>query len=126
MPRCVGFQDFREDFLCGLHQALGPSRLLRFEAVHVHGKLGSALNVREVEKLPAFELRTIGKIGVFGERIVLPAAGIVDGFAAPHASGAVEIEKSAAAGARAMLDNEMAVEKNGLNVGEQGVVAVEV
>src|SRR5439155_3982162 len=72
------------------------------------------------------ELRTIREIGVFGERIVLPAAGIVDGFAAPDAGGAVEIEKSAAARTRTVLDNEMAIEKNSFNVGEQGVVAVEI
>src|SRR5256885_2723221 len=49
----------------------------------------------------------------------LPAAGIVDGFAAPHAGGAVEIEESAAAGTRAMLDDEKAVEKDRLHGGQQ-------
>jgi len=87
---CQGASDFKtlgRIFFACLHQALGPPRLLGFEAVHVHGKLGSAFDLREVEKLPAFELRAIRKIGVLGEGVVLPAAGIVDGFAAPHAGG---------------------------------------
>ena len=126
VPGRIRLQYSWEDFFCGLHQALGPPRLLGFEAVHVHGELGSALDMREVEKLPAFELRAIRKVGVFGEGVVLPAAGIVDGFAAPHAGGAIEIEESAAAGTRAMLDDEMAIEKDGLHVGQQRVVAVEI
>ncbi len=97
-----------------------------FEAVHVHGELGSALDMREVEKLPAFELRAIRKVGVFGERVVLPAAGIVNGFAAPHAGGAIEVEERAAAGAGSVLDDEMAVKKNRFHVGQQGIVAIKV
>ena len=46
--------------------------------------------------------------------------------AAPDAGGAVEIEKGAAAGARAVLDDEMAVEQNGFDLREQGIVAVEI
>ncbi len=57
---------------------------------------------------------------------MLPAAGIVDGGAAPEAGGAVEIEEDAAAGARAVLDDEMAVEQNAFDLGERRVVAVEV
>ena len=56
VPWRVGLENFRQDFFCRLHQALGPARLLGFEAVHVHGEFGSALDLREVEKFPAFEL----------------------------------------------------------------------
>src|SRR5215470_17687529 len=45
MPGRVGFENFGKDFLGGLHQALGPACLLGFEAVHIHGKFGSALDV---------------------------------------------------------------------------------
>ena len=76
-----------------MHQAFGPAGLLRFEAVHVHGKFRSTLNFREVQELPALELRAVGEIGVFGEGVVLPAAGGVDGRAAPDARGAIEIEE---------------------------------
>ena len=109
-----------------MHQSLGPARLLGFETVHVHREFGSTFDLREVEKPPAFELRAIREIGVFSECVVLPAAGIIDGFAAPDPGGPVEIEKSAPARTRTMLNDEMAVEKNGLNVSEQGVVAVEI
>src|SRR6202521_1374104 len=126
VPGRVGLENFGEDFFRRLHQALGPACLLRFEAVHFHGQLGSALDLREVEKFPAFELRAIGKIGVFGEGVVFPASGIINGFAAPDAGGAVEIEESAAAGARTVLAAERAVEQNSLDIGEQGVVTVEI
>ncbi len=126
MPGCVRFENFGQDFFRGLHKALGPARLLGFEAVHIHRKLGSALDLGEVQKFPALELRAIGKIGVFGERVVFPAAGIVNGFAAPDAGGAVEIEEGAAAGTRTVLDDEMAVEENCFHVGQQGIVAVEI
>ncbi len=76
--------------------------------------------------MPAANLRAIGKIGVFGERVVLPAACVFDSAPAPDARGAVEIEKESAAIARAMLDDEMAVEQNRFHFGERGIVPVDV
>ena len=122
----IGAQHARQNFLGRLHQALGPARLLRFEGVHLHGQFGSAFDLRQVEKLPAAQLRAVGEVGVLGERVVLPAAGVVDGGAAPDAGGAVEIEENAAAGARAVLDDEMAVEQDAFDFGERGVIAIEV
>src|SRR5580693_1212333 len=106
VPWRIGTQDFRQNFYRGLHQAFSPARLLGFEAVHVHRKFGSTLNLWEVEKLPAFELRAIRKIGVFGERVVFPATGFIDGFAAPHPGSAVKIEKRSAARAGPVLDDK--------------------
>src|SRR5580693_4689782 len=126
MPGGVGSPDAGQDFLCGLHQAFGPARLLGFEAVHVDGQFGSAFDLRKVEKLPAFELRAIGKIGVFGKRVVFPAAGFFDGGTSPDAGGAVEIEECAAAGARSVFDDEMTVEQDGFDLSKEGIVAVEV
>ena len=102
----------RQDFLRGLHQALGPARLLRLEGVHLHRQFGRAVDFRQIEKLPAADLRAIGKIGVFGERVVLPAARVFNGGAAPDARGAVEIEEQTAAEARRMLDGKVAVEQD--------------
>ena len=82
--------------------------------------------MREIEKFPTAKLCAIGKVGVFGEGVVLPAAGVGDGRAAPDTGRAVEIEEGAAAGARAVLDDEMAVEENGFNFREQRVVAVDI
>ena len=57
---------------------------------------------------------------------MLPAAGFVDGLAAPHAGGAVEVEEDAGAGAAAVLEDEVAVEEDGFDLGEEAVVAIEV
>src|SRR5258708_18172457 len=65
-------------------------------------------------------------MGALGGGIVSPSAGLVNGFAAPHGGSAVEIEESASAGTRAVLDDEVAVEKNRFHVGQQRVVAVEI
>src|SRR5207247_8693848 len=83
-------------------------------------------DVRSIEKLRACGGRAMGKFRLFGERGVLAAASGVDGFAPPHAGRAIEVEESAAARTGAMLDDKVAVEKNGFDVGEQGIVAVEV
>src|SRR4029077_4176620 len=45
---------------------------------------------------------------------------------APDACGAIEIEKSAAAGAGAVFDDEMAVEQDGFDLREERVIAIEV
>jgi hypothetical protein len=57
---------------------------------------------------------------------VLPAAAVGDGLAAPHAGGAVEVEEVAGAGAGAVLQHKVAVEQDGLDLGQHAVVAVEV
>src|SRR5205085_11062809 len=98
----------------------------RFEAVHVNGQLGGALDVRRIKKFPAVKLGAIREIGIFGERVVLPASGVCNGFAAPHARGAVEIKEGAAARTRAMFDDEMAVEKNRFHLSEQRIIAIEI
>src|SRR5271157_2570194 len=118
MPRHAGFHYARKDFLRSLHQAFGPAGLLCFEAVHIDRQFGSALDFREVEKLPALELRAVGKIRVFCEGVVLPTAGFIDGCAAPDSGGAIEIKKRAATRARAMLHDEVAVEKDRFHLRE--------
>src|SRR5258705_1497211 len=97
VPGGIRTKTLRKDFFCGLHQALGPARLLRFEAIHIDGKFAGTFHVREIEKFPAFELRAIGKIGVFGQGVVLPTAGGIDRGAAPDSGSAVEIEERATA-----------------------------
>ena len=57
---------------------------------------------------------------------MLPAAAVGDGLAAPHAGGAVEVEEVAGAGAGAVLQHEVAVEQDGLDLGQHAVVAVQV
>ena len=110
VPGCIRTKNLRKDFFCGLHQALGPARLLCFEAVHIDGKFTGTFHVREIEKLPAFELRAIGKISVFGQGVVLPTARGIDRGAAPDSGGAVEIEERATARAAAVFYDKVAVE----------------
>src|SRR4029077_3824451 len=102
-----------------LHQALGPARLLGFECVHLHRQFGRAINLRQVNEMPAAKLSAIGKVGVLSKRVVLPAARVLDGGTAPDSSGAVEIEKQAAAEARRVFDDEVAVEKNCFDFSER-------
>src|SRR5262249_12517412 len=109
----------REDLLGRLHQALGPTRLLRFEAVHVHRQFRSAFNLRQIQKSPALELCAIRKVGVFGQRIVLPTTGIFDRSPAPNSGGAVEIEEGSSPRACAMLNHEMTVEQDRFNLSQE-------
>src|SRR6478672_6514624 len=57
---------------------------------------------------------------------MLPTAGGIDGRAAPDTGSTVEIEEGTAARARAVFHYEMAVEKNGFDLREQGIVAIEI
>src|SRR5205814_648894 len=126
VPWHVRTKNLRQNFFCGLHQALGPAGLLGFEAVHVDRKLAGAFNVWQVEKFPAFELRAIREVSVFGKGVVLPAAGGINCSATPDTGSTVEIKKSATAGTGAVLDDEMAVQKNGFDLRQERVIAIEI
>src|SRR5207244_9578513 len=110
----------------GLDAALRPAVLLRLERVHLDRDLGRRDDLGQVDELPALELGAVAQIEVFGERIVLPAAGVFDGGAPPDARGSVEIEEAAAAVARGVLDDEVPVEEDGLRLRQMAVVAVRV
>jgi hypothetical protein len=124
--RNIGAQDARKDLLGGLHQALGPARLLRFESVHFHGQFGRAIDLGKIKKFPSAKLRAIGEVGVFGESVVLPPAGVLNSGAAPDSGRAIEIEENTAAESRRVLDGEVAVEKNRFDLGERRIIAVDV
>ena len=122
----LGAQDARQQLDGGLHRALGPAVGLLLEADHFRRKLGRGAELRQVDELPALDLAAVAEIEVFGERVVLPAAGVVDGGAAPDAGRAVEVHEPAAAVAGGVLDDEVAVEEDRLALGEQRRIAVEV
>ena len=46
--------------------------------------------------------------------------------ATPHAGGSVEVEEDSGAGTSSVLEDEVAVEEDGFDLGEEAVVAVEV
>ena len=106
--------DDGQKFLGGLNQALGPARLLVLEGADIGRQFAFAGNLGEIEELPAAKLGAIAEIGVFGERVVLPSAGFLDGPAPPDSGRAVEVEKAAGARPRTVLQNEVSVEQNGL------------
>ncbi len=103
----------------GLDQAFRPARLLGLEGGHLDGKLGRALHILQVDETPAFELGAIAEVGILGQGVMLPAAGLVDGLAPPDAGGAVEVEKDAAARAGPVLENEVPVEQDGLHFSQE-------
>src|SRR4029453_1002877 len=89
-------------------------------------QLRRADEVLQVHEPPPAHLRAVGEVEVLGERVVLPASRVFDRRAPPHAGGAVEVEEAAGTAASSVLEDEMAVEKHGLPLREEGVLAVDV
>src|SRR5262249_51385358 len=100
--------------------------LLRLEGVHLDRQLRRRDQVGEEEEPPAAQLRAVAQVQILSERVVLPAARIVDRNPAPDARRAVEVEEAARAVAGAVLEHEVAVEQHGLDTREQRVVLIEV
>ena len=100
--------------------------MLHLEAVGLDRQLRGALDRRGVDELPALKLSAITQIGIFGERVVLPAARVRDHRLAQDAGRAVEVEKQPAAEARDVLQHEVAVEQDGLDFGQDVIVPVQI
>ena len=100
--------------------------LLRLEAVHVHGQFGGRDEIGQEDEAPALELRAVAEVEILGQRVVLPAAGVLDAGAPPEAGRAVEIEEPSAAAAGGLFEQEMPVEEHRLHAREQGIGAVQV
>jgi hypothetical protein len=90
-------QDPRQQLAAGLDGPLRPAVLLRLERVHLDRHLGRRETSGRNTNFHPFELRAVREVEVFGQRVVLPAAGVVDPGAAPDARGAVEVEEVAGA-----------------------------
>ena len=56
-----------------LHNALGPSTLLRLEGVYLNRQLGGHVVVGQIDKVPTHQLRPVREVGVFSQSVVLPA-----------------------------------------------------
>ena len=100
--------------------------LLALEGVHLDRQFRRGDVTRQEHEAPAAQLRAVAEVEVFGQRVVLPAAAVVDGVTPPDAGGAVEVEEAAAAVAAAVLEHEVGVEQDGLDLREQRVVFVQV
>jgi hypothetical protein len=67
-----------QQFLAGLNRAFGPTMLLGLETVHVDRQLGGRNNVGKENKFPTSQLRSIAKIEIFTECVVLPTTRLLD------------------------------------------------
>jgi len=114
-----------QQFLAGLDGSLCPAMLLRFKPVHIHWKFSGGYNVRKKDKFPTDKLGAIAEIKIFAERVVLPAASLLDTGTPPETGRSIEIEKPAASAARGLLEQEMAIQKDRLHAGEQRITAIQ-
>ena len=119
-------QDLGQVLDGALSGAFGPAELLVFERVHLSRQFCRRTHIDQVLELPAFELCAVAEVEVFGDGVVLPAAGFLDALVAPHAGGAVEVDEVSALVAAALLHGKVRVQAKGLQTGEHAVVFVEV
>ena len=117
--------DRRQQLAGGLDRPLRPAPLLRLERLDVRGQLGRGHVPGIVDEAPAPELRPIAEVEVLGERVVRPAARILDAGTPPDAGRSVEVEEQAAAHPRLVLEQELGVEHDGLGRGHDRAIAVE-
>src|SRR5580692_6174767 len=90
------------------------------------GQFGRTMEARQVDELPAFELSSVAKVRILGQRIVLPATRVVDHFASQYSGGPVEIEEVPGARSGTVFQNEVAIEEEALHFCEEVEVAVEI
>ena len=126
LARQVAAEDARQELARGLHAALCPPVLLRLERVHLHRHFRRRNHFRKVDEAPARELRAVAQVQILRQRVMLPAPRVLDGGAAPDAGSPIEIEEASAAVAGGVLDDEVAVEEDGLRLREVRVLAVQV
>ena len=119
-------QDLRQQLPGGLERSLGPAALLRLEGVHGDREFGRGGDLGHENELPVEELGPVGEVEVLGEGVSLPASSVLDRRPPPDARRSVEVEEAPRHVASAVLGHEVAVQQDGLHVGEERVVAVQV
>ena len=100
--------------------------LLALEGIHFDRQFGGDDEILEVDTRPALELGAVGQVRILGDSVVFPAARVSDGGHAPHAGRAAEVEEGLGAVAGGVLEDEVPVEQNGLDLGQERELAVEV
>ena len=71
-------KDLWQNFFRGLDESFGPTRLLCFEGRHFDGHFGGTFDILKIFEAPALQLRAIAEVGVFGQRVMLPASSFAD------------------------------------------------
>ena len=125
-PGIIASKDAGEEFDRGLNQPFVPAMLLGEKGSEGGRNFGGTGHVVPIEKFPTGQLGAIGKIGVLGQGVMLPASGVSDAAFSPDSRRTVEIEPLSGIRPGGLLDDEMPVEKHGLNLGEQGFVPIQV
>jgi outer membrane protein TolC len=75
--------------------------LLSFKGLDFYRQLGRYCQTGNEHKLPSLHLCAIAEVEVFGQRIVFPSSGFLDGFPPKDSRRAIEVEEVARAGTRA-------------------------
>ena len=109
LERNFSLNDFPDEFFSRLDGTLRPTVLLGFERVDFDGQLRRRDDVRQENELPALHLGAVGKVEVFRQSVVLPAARVLNAALAPNSSGSVKIKKPAGTISGGVFDHEMAV-----------------
>ena len=123
--RQPGGQDLRQQLPGGLERSLSPAALLRLEGVHRDRKLGRGCDLGHEHETPPPELGAVGEVEILGQRVPLPASGVVDRRPPPDSRRAVEVEKATRDVTPAVLRYEVPIQENGLDVGQERVVTVQ-
>ena len=124
--RVAPLENLRQDFLAGLHCPFGPAALLGFEGVDLHGQFRRNSQIRQENEVPASHLGPIAEIQVLGQRVVLPASGIFNCAFSEDPSRAVEIEVASGQEPRKAFQHEVSVQEDGLDLGKERVLPVQV
>src|SRR5438105_4963483 len=126
LPGQIASENPRKQFDGGLNQPFRPSSLLALERIHLNRKLGGANDVRQIKEFPSGHLGAIAEIGVFRQRIVLPAAGAFNCSPPPDPCGSVEIEEPSGEMPSSVLDDKVAIENHGFHLCQQRIFAIDV
>ena len=123
--RLLRSENAREELPARLDGPLRPAVLLGLEGVHLDRQFGRNDDVRQEVELPPAELGAVAEIEILGQRVVLPAAAVLNRRPPPDARGAIEVEEVAGPIPSAVLEHEVRVEQDRLNLREQRVVGVD-
>src|SRR5262245_58170013 len=125
LPGHIASQDPRQQFDRSLYQPFRPTRLLTFERIHLHRKLGRTDDLWQIQKFPSRQLGAIAEVCVFSERVVLPTTAALNRGAAPDTGGSVEIEESPGKMTATMFDHEMTVQNHRFDLRQKRVLAID-
>ena len=121
----ITFQDYRRQATGVFRATFHPAELLGFDAVHLRRQFGRCLHILQIDDVPVVHLGPETEVQIFGQGVGLPAACILDGLFPPDSGCTVELQKMMAGLTAHLLDGEVNIELQGLKLGEQRKIVVE-